>query len=157
MALTLLPQGMAKWNVVYILGSIMHISILAQLNKLEDNGGHYRFANIGWRKLAGNTVEFTLETAWRRDYGSTYWQGSGPDGLAITGDLRFSKMDHIDHKGLWRVLALSVLSDGHPRPLQGFDVFQVQRQRGSSRSDPVHVLENFSSWYDGRRNRTKRA
>ena len=57
----------------------------AQQNKLENNGGHYRFANIRWRRLCGNTVEFTLQTAWRRDYSSTYWKGSGPDGYAITG------------------------------------------------------------------------
>jgi hypothetical protein len=61
----------------------------AQLNKLENNGGHYRFANLRWRRLVGNTVEFTLETAWRRDYGSTYWQGRGPDGFAITGKFFF--------------------------------------------------------------------
>ncbi len=54
-------------------------------NMLENNGGHFRFGNIRWRRLKGNNVEFTLETSWRRDYGSTYWQGRGPDGLAITG------------------------------------------------------------------------
>jgi hypothetical protein len=57
----------------------------AQQNKLENNGGHYRYANIRWRRLYGNTVEFTLLTSWRRDYSSTYWHGSGPDGYAITG------------------------------------------------------------------------
>lgn len=54
-------------------------------NMLENNGGHFRFGNIRWRRLSGNNVEFTLETSWRRDFGSTYWQGRGPDGLAITG------------------------------------------------------------------------
>ena len=54
-------------------------------NLLENNGGHFRFGNIRWRKIAGNNVEFTLETAWRRDYSSTYWQGNGADGLAIAG------------------------------------------------------------------------
>ena len=63
--------------------------VLSQLNKLENNGGHYRFANLRWKRLFGNTVEFTLETAWRRDYGSTYWQGRGPDGFAITGNFFF--------------------------------------------------------------------
>ena len=54
-------------------------------NMLENNGGHFRFGNIRRRRLSGNNVEFTLETSWRRDFGSTYWQGRGPDGLAIRG------------------------------------------------------------------------
>ena len=54
-------------------------------NFLENNGGHFRFGNFRWRRIVGNTVEITLETAWRRDYSSTYWQGRGADGLAITG------------------------------------------------------------------------
>lgn len=54
---------------------------------LENNGGHYRFSNIRWKRDQGNTVTFTIESAWRRDFGSTYWQGSGDDGFAVTGDV----------------------------------------------------------------------
>lgn len=53
---------------------------------LENNGGHFRFGNIRWEKLEGNTVQFTIESAWRRDYGSAYWKGSGDDGLTVVGD-----------------------------------------------------------------------
>ncbi len=73
-------------NHLFLLKLFLSVSIAcAQLNRLENNGGHYRFANLRWRQLVGNTVEFTLETAWRRDYSSTYWQGRGPDGFPITG------------------------------------------------------------------------
>jgi hypothetical protein len=54
---------------------------------LENNGGHFRFGNIRWEKVEGNLVQFTLETAWRRDYSSAYWHGSGDDGLTVVGDV----------------------------------------------------------------------
>ncbi len=82
---------MGKFGGFVLCCVISLVIVKGQLNKLENNGGHYRFANIRWRKLAGNnTVEFTLETAWRRDYGSTYWQGRGLDGFPITGYYRLS-------------------------------------------------------------------
>uniref|UniRef100_A0A7S0EZF1 LysM domain-containing protein n=1 Tax=Hanusia phi TaxID=3032 RepID=A0A7S0EZF1_9CRYP len=58
-------------------------------SRLEDNGGHFRSANIYWEVVSNNTVKFTIESAWRRDYGSAYWKGSGADGLSVTGDLIF--------------------------------------------------------------------
>jgi len=32
-------------------------------------------------------VQFTIESAWRRDYSSAYWKGTGDDGLAVVGDI----------------------------------------------------------------------
>jgi hypothetical protein len=32
-------------------------------------------------------VQFTIESAWRRDYSSAYWDGSGDDGLTVVGDV----------------------------------------------------------------------
>ena len=71
---------------VLALGAIGGASGLST-EKLENNGGHYRFANLHWKHLGNNLVEFTLTSAWRRDYSSAYWQGSGDDGLAIVGDV----------------------------------------------------------------------
>jgi hypothetical protein len=39
-------------------------------------GGHFRYATIFWQRTAdmkSNTVEVTIESAWRRDYSSTYF------------------------------------------------------------------------------------
>jgi len=54
--------------------------------RIENNGGHYRYGNIRWRQVQGNTVEITLTMSYRRDFQSAYWKGSGLDGLAVTGD-----------------------------------------------------------------------
>lgn len=56
------------------------------LEKLEDNGGHFRFATVRWQRITGNTVKFTLTSAWRRDYSSEYFKGSADDSLTQRGD-----------------------------------------------------------------------
>lgn len=103
-----------KFFVLSIFQSVIDCQYFS--NTLEDNGGNFRYGNVRWARKLGNTVEFTIgnvpifinistvrflvvikhiadesycfdsESAWRRDYGSAYWKGNGPDGLAITGE-----------------------------------------------------------------------
>jgi hypothetical protein len=79
-----------SWGgVLLVLGAILTATDVAgQTPKLlENNGGHFRFGNIRWEKLEGNKVQFTIESAWRRDYSSAYWKGLGDDGLTVVGDV----------------------------------------------------------------------
>jgi choice-of-anchor A domain-containing protein len=45
------------------------------------HGSHFRYGHLTWRKVNTRTAEFSLVTAFRRDY-----PGSGPDGRVVTGD-----------------------------------------------------------------------
>lgn len=59
----------------------------------------FRYGSVSWTKGAGNTVHFTIETAWRRSYDGNYKNhnllegkyakgtGTGKDGYPVTGDV----------------------------------------------------------------------
>jgi len=56
------------------------------VRRLEDNGGHYMGGSLQWYHRGGNRVDFTLYMTWRRNYSSSYFKGSAPDGLSAVGD-----------------------------------------------------------------------
>jgi len=55
---------------------------------LDTLGGTFRYGHVHWQRVGdgGNTVAITVETAFRRNVGTTYFHGSAPDGFAQVGD-----------------------------------------------------------------------
>ena len=50
--------------------------------------GHLRFGSISYRRVSGYTVDFFIETQWRRSYSSeNVFAGTGEDGRAVSGDV----------------------------------------------------------------------
>ena len=50
--------------------------------------GHLRFGSISYRQVSGYTVNFLIETQWRRSYSSeNVFSGTGEDGRAVSGDI----------------------------------------------------------------------
>jgi len=61
-------------------------------NVVASSGGHFRYATIFWRKtddMTSNTIEVTIESAWRRSYSSSYFTAAlgagGEEMMKING------------------------------------------------------------------------
>ena len=67
-------------------------------------GGHFRYATMFWKRtsdLSSNTIEVTIESAWRRDYSSTYFTaalGSSGESLMKINGKQTPKIDFGDGK-----------------------------------------------------------
>jgi hypothetical protein len=79
----------ALLSVVALLG---FASRGAEGNVVATTGGHFRYATIFWRKtddMTSNTIEVTIESAWRRSYSSSYFTAAigagGEEMMKING------------------------------------------------------------------------
>ena len=65
-------------------------SCALSFNKYETGndviGGTYRYGHVFWTS-SGNTVNFVIETAFKRSVNTSYFFGSAADGLAQAGSL----------------------------------------------------------------------
>jgi hypothetical protein len=78
-----------------VIASFMAVAVLLAIDTAQ--ASHGRYAQITWTPLAGNTVEFTVQTAWRRSFLGTAGcvdpvtvsqiSCTGPDGLPGIGDV----------------------------------------------------------------------
>jgi len=76
---------------------MLRVAIVAVVASLAA-ASHFRYASMAWEKGEGNTVNFLVETAWRRSYDGNYEKyhkgsstylggtGTGDDGYPVNGD-----------------------------------------------------------------------
>jgi len=79
----------ALLGVAALLGCV---SPVVEGNQHASSGGHFRYATIFWRKTddaTSNTIEVTVESAWRRSYSSSYFTSAlgagGEEMMKING------------------------------------------------------------------------
>jgi len=72
---------------------------------------HFRYGNLTWEPVGGNTVGFHFQQAWRR----SAFGGTAPDGLPAVGDIVFTiPLDFGDGKSSFaalRVLSINTRDD----------------------------------------------
>src|SRR5947209_18675306 len=73
-----------------LLGKLVAVLTLTQLA----NATHFRYGHYTWKPVGGNTIQFTIQNAFRRDgypcvslSNLTFIPCTGPGGLAGVGDI----------------------------------------------------------------------